>query len=383
MTVTGLFAGIGGFELAFSKAGYDTQVLVERDPLARETLRARFPKASIENDINDLHRIPEGTSIITAGFPCQNLSMAGDKSGIDGPKSGVVRKLIELLASSRVPTVVIENVPFMLHLDGGRAMSWLVGQLERLEYRWAYRVLDTMGFGLPHRRRRVYLVASRAIDPRAVLFADDAVESETPELSLKRPIGFYWTEGRSGIGLTVDGIPPMKVGSSLGIPSSPAVLFPDGEVLVPSFRAAELLQGFPAGWVVTAADRYCWRLVGNAVSVPVAEWLARRLLTPGRVLDFPTTSLQPGKWPMAAWNATGTRVSVHAGHEPVAMARPSISAFRDDSWMRLSNRALSGFIARAEQGTLKMPDGFLAALRAAPRKESAATVAPSPVRHGR
>src|SRR4051812_29625018 len=64
---------------------------------------------------------------------------------------------------SNVSTVVVENVYFMLQLDRGNAMRWLVEQFEALQYKWAYRVIDTMSFGLPQRRRRVYMVASRTI----------------------------------------------------------------------------------------------------------------------------------------------------------------------------------------------------------------------------
>ena len=117
-------------------------------------------------------------------------------------------------------------------------MSWLVDRFEELKYRWAYRVVDSMGFGLPQRRRRVYFVATRDLDPRTVLFADESAAAAVPNADLTRPLGFYWTEGRSGLGLTVDGIPPLKVGSTLGIPSAPAVLFPDGEVLTPSLEGA-------------------------------------------------------------------------------------------------------------------------------------------------
>src|SRR6185503_8664733 len=130
-------------------------------------------------------------------------------------------------------------VYFMLQLDSGNGMRWLVEQFEDLNYRWAYRVVDTMGFGLPQRRRRVYFVASKVLDPAAVLFADETEPSEPSAPSLDRPLGFYWTEGRSGVGITVDGIPPLKGGSGLGIRSTPAVLFSDGEVLTPSIEACE------------------------------------------------------------------------------------------------------------------------------------------------
>ena len=368
MAVTGLFAGIGGFELAFSLAGIETNLLVEVDQDATNVLRRRFPKADIQANVLDVTDIPGDTTILTSGFPCQNLSMAGDKSGIGGTKSGVVKKMFDLIKRSCVPTVVIENVYFMLLLDSGNAMTWLVDRFEELEYRWAYRVVDSMGFGLPQRRRRVYFVATRDLDPRTVLFADETTEATVPDADLTRPLGFYWTEGRSGLGLTVDGIPPLKVGSALGIPSPPAVLFPDGEVLTPSLEACERLQGFESGWTdvpgVAIKKGARWRMVGNAVSVPVAQWVAERTQNPGEVADFGENSFTNcHRWPDAAWNVEGKRIGVNATDRPLSVPSASIADFRDPTWSRLSDRALGGFIGRAEAGGLRMPDGFLNAIR--------------------
>lgn len=373
MAVAGLFAGIGGFELGFSQAGFETRLLAEIDPVARAVLTARFPDVQIHADVGDLEGIPPEVTILTAGFPCQNLSMAGDKSGIRGSKSSVVTKMFELIKGSRVPTVVIENVYFMLQLDAGGAMEWLAEQFEDLGYTWAYRVVNTMAFGLPHRRRRVYFVASREIDPRTVLFADDAPAFDTHSIDLTHhAVGFYWTEGRSGVGFTIDGIPPLKVGSAIGLASAPAVLFPDGEVLMPSLAACERLQGFPTGWTVvqeSESDRRSgWRMIGNAVSVPVARWVAERIRTPSPVLDFPLTPLHGGRWPNAAWGNSSERVGVLAGDRPILTPILPISRFREFTWSRLSDRALDGFVRRAREGRLKMPEGFLEALENAPRK---------------
>lgn len=173
MTVAGLFSGIGGLELAFAQAGFRTSLLVEINPEASAILKARFPDTRMIGDIAKLKKLPTGTTIVTAGFPCQNLSMAGDKQGIDGTKSGVVSELLRLIEGARIPVVLLENVYFMLQLDRGRAMNKLASRFEELGYAWAYRVLDTIGFGLPQRRRRVYFVATRELDPREVLFADE------------------------------------------------------------------------------------------------------------------------------------------------------------------------------------------------------------------
>jgi DNA (cytosine-5)-methyltransferase 1 len=303
--------------------------------------------------------------------------MAGDKSGIGGGKSGIVEKMFELIEKSRVPTVVIENVYFLLQLDRGNGMRWLVDQFELFGYSWAYRVLDTMGFGLPQRRRRVYLVASLITDPRTVLFSDETPAKAVVARTLEKPLGFYWTEGRSGVGFTVDGIPPLKVGSSVGIPSAPAVLFPDGEVLMPSLSGCERLQGFPVGWTTVLEHQLGrkpeWRMIGNAVSIPVARWVAERLKAPGVVGDFGETPIVEGKkWPDAAWNVGYGRVGAIASDHPIQVPWRSIEDFRDASWTRLSDRALDGFIRRAEEGGLKLPSGFLDALKAAERKSSRA-----------
>jgi DNA (cytosine-5)-methyltransferase 1 len=258
-------------------------------------------------------------------------------------------------------------------------MKWMVGEFEDLGYRWAYRVLDTMGFGLPQRRRRVYFVASLDVDPRSVLFAENQPPRAVSPPTLDKPLGVYWTEGRSGIGLTVDGIPPLKVGSSVGIPSAPAVLFPDGEVLMPSLTACERLQGFAPGWTdvhafVSLKRNPRWRLVGNAVSVPAAQWVAERIKSPSdEIADFEPTSLeQAHRWSDAAWNVGQGRVNVIASDQPRTLTRPSIARFRDGDWTRLSERALTGFVTRTIGGGLRVPEGFLDALRVAVRKQPAA-----------
>lgn len=365
--MAGLFAGIGGFELAFAEgAGLLTSILAEIDPAAQTVLKIKFPHAEIVGDVKEITELPEGTEIVTAGFPCQNLSMAGDKSGIGGVKSGEVVKLFQILERNHVPIVVIENVYFMLHLGHGKAMDWLLEQFEELGYQWAYRVLDTSGFGLPHRRRRVYLVASKALDPRSVLFADESESPAPLARSISYPLGFYWTEGRSGVGITVDGIPPLKSGSSIGIPSAPAVLFPDGEVLTPNIDACEQLQGFPPGWTESASSQRRdprWRMLGNAVSVPAARWVASRINGPGEIIDFESKPLSPGvSWPNAAFNTGSGRTAVRASTKPISVSTYSIERFRSPDWGNLSHRALSGFLRRAHEGNLRFPDGFLDSL---------------------
>ena len=109
-------------------------------------LRRRWPRVRLHGDVATIDELPSETEVITAGFPCQNLAMAGDKKGIEGRKSAVVNRLFELLDRRAVRWVVIENVYFMLHLKRGTAIDTILERLEKLGYRWAYRVVNSRAF---------------------------------------------------------------------------------------------------------------------------------------------------------------------------------------------------------------------------------------------
>ena len=217
----------------------------------------------VDRDVTTLRTLND-VDLVAAGFPCQDLSQAGGKRGIAGAQSGLVKHLFRLLRASarrgNAPRwVLIENVSYMLSLDRGRAMAQLTEALEELGYFWAYRVVDVRGLGLPQRRQRVVLLASLRDDPRDILFADEAEGPE--ELDVIGPVaeekvyGFYWTEGRRGLGWAEEAVPTIKGGSRLGIPSPPAVWVPRNDFVgTPTLEDAERLQGFAAGWTEPANE---------------------------------------------------------------------------------------------------------------------------------
>lgn len=368
MRVAGLFAGIGGFELGLEAAGHSSMLLCENWAPAQAVLKARFPDSVLHGDIRELRRLPDGIEVVAAGFPCQDLSQAGGTAGIDGARSGLVGEVFRLLDVTPAPWVVLENVSFMLHLDRGRALARIVGALEERGYRWAYRVVNTLAF-LPQRRERVFLVATTTeTDPAAVLFADEAQEPK-PFTSLDTHAhGFYWTEGIRGLGWAPDAIPTLKNGSTVGIASPPAVLLPSGLAVTPDIRDAERLQGFVAGWT-EAAERVGraslrWSLIGNAVSVPVAAWLGRRLADPGShevARDMPLP--ESGRWPRAARFNGVRRFAVGISTFPEISSRPPLHDFLLHGGKPLSARATRGFLARTERGSLRFVDGFRERLR--------------------
>ena len=180
-TVVGLFAGVGGIEFGLHLAGYQSELLCEIDPAAQAVLRSHFPGVHLDGDVRRLVALPK-VEILAAGFPCQDLSQAGKTAGIGGSHSGLVEHVFRLLGTRGAAPrwLLLENVPFMLQLHQGKAMRFLVVELERLGYTWAYRVIDARAFGLPQRRQRVLLLASRTEDPREILFHGNEQEPEVP-----------------------------------------------------------------------------------------------------------------------------------------------------------------------------------------------------------
>lgn len=370
LKVAGLFAGVGGIEQGLRQAGHRSILLCEIDVAARRVLEHWFPDVDVRADVRELKSLPP-VDLLAAGFPCQDLSQAGQTAGIRGKQSGLVEHVFRLLDSrSTEPRwLLIENVSFMLQLDRGRAMRYLVDELEARSFNWAYRVVDTRAFGLPQRRQRVILLASRSEDPRSVLFADDTDEEETPFFP-DTWCGFYWTEGNRGLGWAVDAIPTLKAGSTIGIPSPPAIWDPfNGAISTPEIRDAERLQGFEPGWTLPALEGggvrqgHRWKLVGNAVSVPVAKWLGQRLAKPGK-FTYPAGQLLPRglAWPYAAWGSHGNVFPADVSKWPVRWTRPHLSEFLKFPTSPLSARAALGFLGRARASSLSFEAGFLDAV---------------------
>lgn len=392
LTIAGLFAGIGGIEVGFRQAGHEAVMLCEIDEGASRVLAAQMPGVELHRDVRELRQLPD-VDVLAAGFPCQDLSQAGRTAGIGGRNSGLVDHVFRLLdATPKGPRwLLLENVSFMLQLDRGMAMRYLVDQLEERGFSWAYRVVDTRAFGLPQRRQRVILLASRTEDPWHVILADDAGEEDRPEFSdLWR--GFYWTEGTRGLGWAVDAVPTLKGGSTIGIPSPPAIWDPrQGTIVTPEIRDVERLQGFDADWTAPALDGVGvrrgarWKLVGNAVSVPVARWIGLRLASPGNFAAPGGTLLGGGllTWPKAAWGYNGNVFPADVSQWPVQWQREHLADFLRFPTAQLSERAALGFLSRARGSALKFEEGFLDSVARHVEQMSGRKVETSNVSRGR
>lgn len=360
LKVASLFSGIGGIELGLRAAGHEVELFVERDACARKVLENQFSGVALHDDVTTLKALPRQIDLLAAGFPCQDISQAGRVGGLAGTRSGLVEHVFRLLKKRPVRWVLLENVAFLLRAKRGRVLHDLLASFEALGYRWAYRVVDSQAFGVPQRRERVFILASQNEDPRPILF-NGAITRRSSRWRRPPAIGFYWSEGNGGLGFAENAVPPLKSGSNAGGAIPPAILLPDGDVIKPDIRDAERFQGFTPDWTASARSaRERWRLVGNAVTVPVAEWVGRGLGAAPSALEFETTPQEEGRaWPRAAFNVDGVRRGADLSPFPFWRKRPRLENFLRYRGALLSERAIAGFLARARASTLTMPPGFL------------------------
>lgn len=163
MNLLSLFSGVGGFELgAENTGGFNVVGQSEVDPQACQVLAGRWPDVTQLGDIRAVDGRGLGrVDVVSAGFPCQDLSLAGRREGLAGSRSGLWWEVARILDETRATWLCAENVPGLLSADDGRAMGAVVGSLADLGMVGAWRVLDAQHFGVPQRRRRVFIVARR------------------------------------------------------------------------------------------------------------------------------------------------------------------------------------------------------------------------------
>ncbi|TFD91232.1 DNA cytosine methyltransferase [Cryobacterium serini] len=371
--ILSLFGGIGGFERGLGKAGFTGPVHTYEnwDP-ARSVLAKRFPRAVLHADVRELPNDMHDAHVVVAGFPCTDLSQAGKQAGLDGSASGLILGVLEHVRLAKPEWVLLENVPNMLRLNKGNAIRVITDTLEEAGYSWTYRILDAQHFGVAQRRKRVFVLASRYHDPTRVLFRDlneGRAVHHVPPSHIADANGFYWSEGNRGVGWGVGVVPTIKGSTTAGIPTSPAVWLPGAEAehrfQTPSIEALEILQGFTAGWTKAAPVRDRWKLVGNAVAVPVVQWLAEGLkayddLDP---VDL-TADMSVGEgWGWSGALIDGRRLN---GKLPDQLSagplrrRTSLARLLQERGSRpLSQKAARGFTTRLRRSNLTRDPGFM------------------------
>jgi DNA (cytosine-5)-methyltransferase 1 len=155
LTFGSLFAGIGGFDLGFERAGMVCKWQVEIDDYANRVLRKHWPNVHRERDILQCggHNL-EQVDVICGGFPCQDISYAGRGAGLDGERSGLFFEAVRVVRELQPRCVVLENVAALL----ARGLDRVLGTLAEIGYDAEWHCIPAAAFGLPHYRERVFIM---------------------------------------------------------------------------------------------------------------------------------------------------------------------------------------------------------------------------------
>ncbi len=279
LTHGSLFAGIGGFDLGFERAGIKTVWQVEIDPYCRKVLERHFPDAKQIKDVRDVYRFAheyepcescgdepwcerhglhfgecdcigcsqwddewETPYIISGGFPCQDVSLIGKQAGLDGERSGLWGEMRRIVMHLRPRIVVVENVAALLGCDFGR----ILGDLAEIGYDAEWDCLPAYSVLSPHRRDRVFIVGYPNDQRRQGHPGYGHIERQAESSGYASPASFRAREERRKIGRKQWEIEPQVDRVAYGIP-------------------AKLLQ----------QQTEC---LGNAVIPQIAEWIGRRIV---------------------------------------------------------------------------------------------------------
>jgi DNA (cytosine-5)-methyltransferase 1 len=221
LTMGGLFSGMGGFELAATRLGIDVKWMCEIDPFCRRVLAKHWPNVPVHPDVRELTGDDvEPVDILTGGFPCQDVSCAGQRRGIEGARSGLWSQFHRLIRTLRPRFAVVENVPGLL--DGG--IGRVLGDLAEIGFDAEWECISAASLGAPQLRDRVWLVAYPAGIERSVLReVDGKPDGSTPEvggwvkaercedrrlfaMAPRHCLARMWTP-QSGVQRVLDGVP--------------------------------------------------------------------------------------------------------------------------------------------------------------------------------
>lgn len=289
-TFNSFFAGIGGFDLALEREGFRAVGQCEIDKFCQGVLSSHWPNVSLFDDITkvDPEELPKA-AVWCGGFPCQDVSVArGSKKrdGLAGKNSGLFFSFLELVRSEKPDTILLENVVGLLSSHNGQDFRVVVEELTSLGYAVAWRVLNSRYFGSPQSRPRVFVCASRTSSdlPIKVLYEDKVGRKPSGVRA-----GFLRDSHCKISGAIVAEVAYCLAATSgrhTGTDWSRTYVSYEDAVRRLTPTECEGLQGFPVGWTTNTGaspirpadeDSLRYKALGNAISVPVAQWIARRL----------------------------------------------------------------------------------------------------------
>lgn len=279
-----LFAGIGGFHLAFESIGAECVFAAENDPHARETYERNFghrcpglfTSGQFTGDIRtvDAETITD-FEVLCAGFPCQAFSIAGKRGGFNDPRGTMFFDIARILKAKRPAAFFLENVRGLQSHDGGRTLRIIEHQLtKQLGYSLHMRVIRACDFGLPQLRPRLFMVGFRDPDTPFEWPEPEPLDTSMDDIfdgKCHRPVGRTILTGgngkRPGVRFNWDGY------------------YVNGELRHLTPHQCLRMQGFPPDFRLPPQVTHARRQIGNAVAVPAVAAVAREIV---RSLGYPT-----------------------------------------------------------------------------------------------
>jgi len=283
-----LFCGIGGFHIAAAKFGLKCVYACDIDADARQAYEANFgivPGSDISK-VKAAH-IPD-VDLLCAGFPCQPFSIIGARKGIADPRGVLYREIIRIAKAKCPAALVLENVKQLVTLRGGTVFDSILKDITQLGYHVDWRILNALDYGLPQKRERVLIVATRKRFDTFPWPADKVPMKPLANILEKEkdvPANFYvskriraarkqahksphkvaiWHENKGG------NISSHPFSCALRAGASHNYLLVNGERR-PTPRELLRLQGFPDSFIIACTDSQTRKQAGNAIPVPLAE----------------------------------------------------------------------------------------------------------------
>ena len=315
-------SGIEAASVAWEPLGWKAIGFSEIEPFPCELLKQKYPHVKNYGDITQYENWDIGQfDLLVGGTPCQSFSVAGKRGGTNDIRGRLMYAYLGIVEKYKPRWVLWENVPGVLSSGNGFDFASFVAGLEQCGYGWAYRVLDAQYFGVPQRRRRVFVVGH--IGNRTDLAAKVLLEPESlcrnfmPSKEAGKEIAGTLTSGFGARGLDMDGIASGQyaIDDSAVFCESSFGGYQDGVGTLRSSGGAngygsenlavrkmrvrrltpvecERLQGFPDNWTRIAwrgksaeqcpdAPRY--KAIGNSMAVPVMRWIGERMGKVGEV----------------------------------------------------------------------------------------------------
>lgn len=285
MRYLSICSGIEAASVAWRHLGWKPAALSDIDPFSKALLAHRFPGVPLYGNFTTIDSGDCGSvDLLVGGTPCQSFSTAGLRGGLGDDRGNLAIEFARLASRIRPRWIVWENVPGVLSSNRGRDFGAILGALEQFGYGWSYRILDAQYFGVPQRRRRVFVVGHLADWRRAaaVLFESNCIDGNPPSPKVEgdRLQNSFWWNG-SQVSHTLDSVLYKKQ----AMPEKnrfPAVIT-DGQLRWITPVEAERLQGFPDDWTLVpyqggpAEDRPRYKALGNSMAVPVMRWIGERI----------------------------------------------------------------------------------------------------------